>query len=81
MDVVALSQHHIDYAVAALGTATTPEQVNQLYRQTDQVVCCYDGDRAGQEAAWRGLQNVLPLLREGLHLSFCFLPDGEDPDS
>ncbi|WP_439234505.1 DNA primase [Lonepinella koalarum] len=81
MDVVALAQFGVDYAVASLGTATTPEQINQLFRTTEQVVCCYDGDRAGRSAAWRALENALPYLEDGRQLKFVFLPDGEDPDS
>ena len=53
MDVVALAQHGVDYAVASLGTATTPEQLQTLFRTVKEVICCYDGDRAGREAAWR----------------------------
>lgn len=81
MDVVALAQYGVDYAVASLGTATTPEQIQQAFRLTDQIVCCYDGDRAGREAAWRALQNALPYLEDGRQLKFIFLPDGEDPDT
>ncbi len=81
MDVVMLAQYGVDDAVASLGTATTPEQLKLMYRYTAQVICCYDGDLAGRQAAWRTLQNVLPLLTEGCGLSFCFLPDGQDPDS
>ncbi len=81
MDVVALAEHGVDYAVAALGTATTSEHMQTLLRTTDHVVCCYDGDRAGRDAAWRALENALPFLRDGKLLSFVFLPDGEDPDS
>ncbi|TAA47217.1 DNA primase [Corallincola spongiicola] len=81
MDVVALSQYEINYAVASLGTATSREQLQTLFRLTDKVVCCYDGDRAGREAAWRALENALPLLKDGIQLRFVFLPDGEDPDS
>ncbi|MDO4627334.1 MAG: DNA primase [Pasteurellaceae bacterium] len=81
MDVVALAQFGVDYAVASLGTATTPEQLQQAFRVTDQIVCCYDGDRAGRDAAWRALQNALPLLEDGRQLKFAFLPDGEDPDT
>ncbi|RUO75623.1 DNA primase [Pseudidiomarina taiwanensis] len=81
MDVVALAQAGIDYAVASLGTATTPEQLQMLFRATQRVICCYDGDRAGRDAAWRALENALPLLTDGLEMSFLFLPDGEDPDS
>jgi DNA primase len=81
MDVVALSQHGIDYAVAALGTATTPYQVHKLLRQTDNVVFCFDGDNAGRKAAWRALENSLAQLVDGKSLSFLFLPENEDPDS
>ncbi|MBW8189682.1 DNA primase [Neiella marina] len=81
MDVVALAQYGVDYAVASLGTATTPEHLQLLFRQTRHVTCCYDGDKAGRSAAWRALENALPLLRDGLTLDFVFLPDGEDPDT
>ncbi|WP_100643805.1 DNA primase [Alteromonas facilis] len=81
MDVVALSQYGIDYAVAALGTATTPEHIQMLVRATDDIVCCYDGDRAGREAAWRAMENALAYLKDGITMRFLFLPEGEDPDS
>ncbi|OCQ20083.1 DNA primase [Pseudoalteromonas luteoviolacea] len=81
MDVVALSEYGIDYAVAALGTATTIEHMQTLFRNTDKVICCYDGDRAGKDAAWRALEHALPNLKDGKSLGFVFLPDGEDPDS
>lgn len=81
MDVVALAQFGINYAVASLGTATTAEHIQLLYRATDRVICCYDGDRAGREAAWRALENALPYLTDGRQLRFMFLPDGEDPDT
>jgi DNA primase len=81
MDVVALAQHGIRYAVATLGTATTTEHLGRLFRIVDQVVFCFDGDRAGREAAWRALENALPAMREGRQLYFMFLPEGEDPDS
>lgn len=81
MDVVALAQFGIDYAVATLGTATTRDHLERLFRFTPEVVFCFDGDRAGREAAWRALENALPVLQEGRQASFLFLPDGEDPDS
>lgn len=81
MDVVALSEAGIHYAVASLGTATTSEQLQRLFRTSGRIVCCYDGDRAGRDAAWRALENALPLLRDGLDMAFLFLPEGEDPDS
>jgi DNA primase len=80
MDVVALAQHGIEYAVATLGTATTPTHVQKLFRQTDTVVFCFDGDAAGRKAAWRAVENTLPVLADGKNAQFLFLPDGEDPD-
>jgi len=80
MDVVALAQHGIEYAVATLGTATTPTHVQKLFRLTDTVVFCFDGDNAGRKAAWRALENALPVLADGKNAVFLFLPDGEDPD-
>jgi DNA primase len=81
MDVVALSEAGIDWSVATLGTATTADHLHKLFRLTETVVFCFDGDRAGREAAWRALENALPGLREGRQLYFLFLPEGEDPDS
>lgn len=81
MDVVALAQFGIEYAVATLGTATTGEHVRKLLKQTDQVYFCFDGDKAGQKAAWRALENSLPHLVDGKSLHFLFLPQEHDPDS
>jgi len=81
MDVVALAQHGISYAVASLGTSTTEEQMQLLFRQCKHITCCYDGDAAGRGAAWRALENALPQLKDGCTLDFVFLPDGEDPDT
>jgi DNA primase len=81
MDVVALAQFGIEYAVAALGTATTPYHITKLMRQTDEVVFCFDGDNAGLTAAWRAAMNALPALTDGLKLTFLFLPKEHDPDS
>ena len=81
MDVVALAQAGIEYAVATLGTATTPIHVQKLLRQSDEVVFCFDGDAAGRRAAWRALENSLAQLADGKQLRFLFLPDGEDPDT
>src|SRR4029079_12154076 len=80
MDVVALAQHGIEYAVATLGTATTPAHVQKLFRLADTVVFCFDGDAAGRKAAWRALENALPMLADGKNAQFLFLPDGEDSD-
>jgi len=81
MDTVALAQAGIANAVATLGTAATPEHFHKLYRYTEEVVCCFDGDNAGRKAAWRALESALPHLGEGRQLKFMFLPEGEDPDS
>lgn len=81
MDVVALAQYGIEYAVAALGTATTPYHITKLMRQADEIVFCFDGDNAGLTAAWRAAMNALPALTDGLKLSFLFLPKEHDPDS
>ena len=81
MDVVSLAQAGIHNAVATLGTATTVEHLNRLFRLTQEVVFCFDGDRAGREAAWRALENALPVMGEGRQIRFMFLPDGEDPDT
>jgi DNA primase len=81
MDVVALARHGIDFAVATLGTATTDEHLNRLFRLTENVSFCFDGDRAGRAAAWRALETALPHIREGRQMHFVFLPDGYDPDS
>jgi DNA primase len=81
MDVVRLHQAGITYAVATLGTATTQEHLNKIFRQTHEVVFCFDGDRAGRQAAWRALENALPLARDGRELKFMFLPEGHDPDT
>ena len=81
MDVVSLAQYGIDYAVAALGTATSEEHIKLLFRATDSVIFCYDGDNAGRNAAWRALNVLLPCLIDGKEIIFTFLPQDEDPDS
>ena len=81
MDVLALAQHGIDHCVATLGTATTATHLQRLFRLAPSIVFCFDGDRAGRDAARRALEIALPLLESGRQVSFLFLPDGEDPDS
>jgi len=81
MDVVALAQHGINYAVASLGTATTTEQIQKTFRTTHEIIFCYDGDNAGKKAAWRALENTLPVIRDGMVAKFLFLPEKEDPDT
>ena len=81
MDVIGLARHGIDFAAATLGTATTDDHLNRLFRISDEVHFCFDGDRAGKAAAWRALETALPQIREGRQIRFIFLPDGQDPDS
>jgi DNA primase len=81
MDAVRLHQAGIDYAVATLGTATTPEHLRRIFRLVADVVFAFDGDRAGRAAAWRALQQALPETREGREIRFLFLPEGHDPDT
>jgi len=81
MDVVALAQSGINYAVASLGTATTTEQIQKTFRTAHEIVYCYDGDNAGKKAAWRALENTLSVIRDGMVAKFLFLPEKEDPDT
>jgi DNA primase len=81
MDVVALAQHGIHNAVATLGTAATDAHLEQLFRTSEDVVFCFDGDEAGRRAAWRALETTLPAMHDGRQAFFMFLADGQDPDS
>jgi len=81
MDVIALFQHEITYAVATLGTATTAHHLQRLFRHTSEIIFCFDGDQAGRTAAWRALLVTLPLMRDDIQIRFMFLPEGEDPDT
>src|SRR6185312_3393779 len=81
MDVIALHQAGITQAVATLGTSTTNEHAELLFRAAPDVVFCFDGDRAGRSAAWRALESELPRMRDGRQAFFLFLPEGEDPDT
>jgi DNA primase len=81
MDAISLHQFGVPQAVATLGTATTRDHAEILFRQCADVYFCFDGDRAGRAAAWRAVESVLPRMRDGRQAMFLFLPDGEDPDS
>jgi len=81
MDVIGLVQYGIEHTVATLGTATSTTHLQRLLRLAPDIVFCFDGDRAGRQAAWHALETALPLLRDGIQLSFLFLPETEDPDS
>ena len=81
MDVISLAQHGIHNTVAALGTAVTKNHLEKLYRQCKELVFCFDGDAAGQKAAWRTMEIALPLLKEGRQIYFMFMPENDDPDT
>lgn len=81
MDVVALAQHGIGYSVATLGTATSTEHVERMFRLVSEIVFCFDGDPAGRNAAWKALQTALPAMEDGCATRFLFLPEGDDPDT
>lgn|GEM_PF-115261 len=81
MDVVALAQHGVGYAVATLGTATTPHHIERLIKLADRVVFSFDGDKAGRRAARRAFEVSLPQLKDGKDVAFLFLPADHDPDS
>lgn len=81
MDVVALAQFGINYALAALGTAISEYQIKQMFQLCDKIIFCYDGDNAGRKAAWRALETSLTTMQDGREIKFIFLPEGEDPDS
>jgi DNA primase len=81
MDVVSLHQAGVTYAVATLGTATTPDHLQRIFRLVGEVVFCFDGDRAGRAAAWRALENAVGEVKQGRQVRFLFLPEGHDPDS
>ena len=81
MDVVALAQFDITYAVATLGTATTNNHIKLLFKNAVEIIFCFDGDNAGRNAGWKALETCLPEIYEGRSAQFLFLPDGEDPDT
>jgi len=81
MDVLALAQFGIPYSVAALGTATSKIHLDLLFRFTSEVIFCFDGDSAGQKAAWKAVQEAFPSLKDGRQVRIMMLPEGYDPDS
>ncbi|PID66505.1 MAG: DNA primase [Gammaproteobacteria bacterium] len=81
MDVIALQQSGINGAVAALGTAFTPEHLALVQQYTKKIFICFDGDNAGKKAAIRAMETILPAMRIDLNIRVVFLPDGEDPDT
>jgi DNA primase len=81
MDVIALAQFHVNNAVATLGTATSEEHIKQLFKVVKTITFCFDGDKAGRQAAWKAMESALPELKQGKLIRFAFLPQGEDPDT
>ncbi len=81
IDVIAMAQNGMRNVVATMGTAITAEHLKKLFKIAPAIIFCFDGDRAGRDAAWRALENTLPVMRDGRMVRFLFLPDGEDPDS
>ncbi|MDR1012608.1 MAG: DNA primase [Coxiellaceae bacterium] len=81
LDVISLAQFGITNVVATLGTTISTKQIQSLLRNTQEIVFCFDGDLAGRAAAWRALENSLPIVHDGIQIKFLFLPDGYDPDS
>lgn len=81
LDMIALYQHGLTYAVATLGTAMTAYHVQSLFRYTAEIVFCFDGDNAGRRAAWRAVQVLFPVMPDTVQFRFMFLPEGDDPDS
>lgn len=80
-DVIQLYENGVCNAVATLGTATTKNHIEMLFKYTDSLVFCYDGDTSGKNAAWKAVINSLPSLRQGKSISLVFLPDELDPDN
>ncbi|MFT5259654.1 MAG: DNA primase [Cryomorphaceae bacterium] len=81
MDVIGLAQNGFKNTVATMGTATTPNHLQRLFRAAPSIVFCFDGDRAGRKAAWKAMETALPLLTDDKQVGFLMLPQGEDPDS
>jgi DNA primase len=81
LDVIAVHQAGLPFAIATLGTATSTTHLERIFRSVPEVIFCFDGDNAGRKAAWRALESTLPTLKEGVGANFVFLPDGHDPDS
>ena len=81
MDVIAMSQFGLENVVASMGTAATAEQIKKLFRLCDDIYYCFDGDKAGQKAAWRAMERSIPLVTDSKTVHFIFLPEDDDPDS
>jgi len=81
MDVIALTQAGIKNVVATLGTAVTQDNLIQCFKYTREIICCFDGDNAGEKAAWQGVENIMSVLKDGDIISFVFLPKDTDPDN
>ena len=80
MDVVALHQAEIKNVVATLGTAVSKDNLEQCFKYTKEIICCFDGDKAGEKAAWKGVENIMSVIKDGDEINFVFLPENNDPD-
>ena len=81
MDVLSLAQSGLTNVVATLGTATNETHFYKLFKYTDEVVLCFDGDGAGRQAGWKALERALPALSDQKQIKLIFVPEGEDPDT
>ena len=81
MDVVALAQHNINYAVATLGTSTSRYHLERIFKMVSEVIFCFDGDAAGIKAAVRAMHTCVEFMSDGRQARFLLLPQGEDPDT
>ncbi|ANZ22304.1 DNA primase [Buchnera aphidicola (Diuraphis noxia)] len=81
IDVISLTQYNINYAVSCLGTSITIEHIQILFQNTNTIICCYDGDTAGKNAAWNTLKKALPYISDAKTIKFMLLPNNEDPDT
>ena len=81
MDVIGLYEHGIKNAVATLGTAVTPNHISKIMRYTNKIFFAFDGDLAGEKAAWKAVENTFPIIREDININFIFFEQGHDPDS
>ena len=80
MDVIALHQAEIKNVVATLGTAVSKDNLEQCFKYTKEIICCFDGDKAGEKAAWKGVENIMSVIKDGDEINFVFLPENNDPD-
>ena len=81
IDVITLTQYSIFYSVALLGTSISNEHLQLLFKKTNNIIYCFDGDKSGRIASWRSLFCSLPFLSDNRSVKFVFIPKEHDPDS